>query len=96
MFFFANTGICFIAMSNRLATLTEKAGDQDSIWPNDKYLSPFLNKVNMMRIVDVPYLNLAGADSIPDRDHIFHVTFPTGELSSFDLTLISPGFLVDP
>ena len=66
-------------MSNRLATLTEHAGDQDSIWPNDKYLSPFMNKVNMMRILDVPYLNLGGADSIPNRDHVFHVTFPLGE-----------------
>ena len=30
----------------------------------------------MFRIIDVPYLNLAGPDHIPDRDHVFHVTFP--------------------
>jgi len=69
------TGLCFISMSNRLAKLTQNV-DQDNVWPNDKYLSPFINKVNMFRIIDVPYLNLAGPDHIPDRDHVFHVTFP--------------------
>ena len=31
-------------MSNRLAKLTQNV-DQDNVWPNDKYLSPFINKV---------------------------------------------------
>ena len=38
------TGVCFIAMSNRLAKITENQ-ETSNVWPNEKYLSPFLNKV---------------------------------------------------
>ncbi len=76
-------------MSNRLANITENQV-LDNIWPNDKYLSPFLNKVNMMRILDISYLNLAGPDVIPNRDHVFHVTFPAEWKTTDLLTLFAP------
>lgn len=83
------TGLCFIAMSNKLANYSEK-NPKENVWPNDKYLSPFFNKVNMMRIMDISYLNLAEKEEIPDRSHVFHVTFPVDWKIPDLLNLFSP------
>ncbi|MGH0171376.1 UNVERIFIED_CONTAM: hypothetical protein FKN15_060945 [Acipenser sinensis] len=41
-----------------------------------KLIEPFFNKLFLMRIVDIPYLNLSGPDLQPKRDHVLYVTFP--------------------
>jgi len=72
------TGLCFIAMSNRLGLLC-KTGDKSKdgrVLPDSPLVSPFLNKLYLMRIADIPYMNLAGEDLKPDRDHVFHISFP--------------------
>ena len=37
-----------------------------------------------MRIQDIPYMNLGGADLEPSRDHVFHLRFPK-EWKTYDL-----------
>jgi len=74
------TGLCFIAMSNRLGSITTTSSSSKPlkpkpILPDSPLVQPFVNKV-CLRIPDVPYLNLAGDDVVPDRDHVFHVSFP--------------------
>ncbi|XP_074014940.1 poly(A)-specific ribonuclease PARN isoform X3 [Numenius arquata] len=39
-------------------------------------IEPFFNKLFLMRVMDIPYLNLEGPDLQPKRDHVLHVTFP--------------------
>jgi len=71
------TGLCFIAMSNRLGLLC--GGDKSKagrVLPNSPLVQPFLNKLYLMKIADIPYINLAGEDLKPDRGHVFHLTFP--------------------
>ncbi|XP_060116788.1 poly(A)-specific ribonuclease PARN isoform X1 [Heteronotia binoei] len=41
-----------------------------------KLVEPFFNKLFLMRVVDIPYLNLEGPDLKPKRDHVLYVTFP--------------------
>jgi len=71
------TGLCFIAMSNRLGLLC--TGDKSKagrVLPNSPLVQPFLNKLYLMKIADIPYINLAGEDLKPERSHVFHLTFP--------------------
>ncbi|GAB1300015.1 Poly(A)-specific ribonuclease PARN [Apodemus speciosus] len=35
-----------------------------------------LRRLFLMRVMDIPYLNLEGPDLQPKRDHVLHVTFP--------------------
>ena len=44
--------------------------------PDSHLVTPFLNKLYLMKIADIPYMNLAGEDLKPDRGHVFHITFP--------------------
>ena len=37
-----------------------------------------------MRIQDIPYMDLGGADLKPSRDHVFHLRFPK-EWKTYDL-----------
>ncbi|CDQ92355.1 unnamed protein product [Oncorhynchus mykiss] len=41
-----------------------------------KLIQPFVNKLFLMRIIDIPYLNISGPDLQPKRDHVLYVTFP--------------------
>ncbi|RLU16444.1 hypothetical protein DMN91_010512 [Ooceraea biroi] len=68
------TGLCFIALSNYLGTL-EKS-ENTTVLANSPLLNPFLNKLPIQRLKDIPYVNLVGKDPIPSRDHVFHLTFP--------------------
>lgn len=83
------TGLCFIAMSNRLANIKEKS-KKDNVWPNDEFLAPFVNKINMHRILDIPYLDLAAPDLEPNRDHVFHISFPDEWKTPDILNLFAP------
>ncbi|XP_006617598.1 poly(A)-specific ribonuclease PARN-like isoform X1 [Apis dorsata] len=68
------TGICFIALSNYLGTLQKP--EVPIVLSDSPLLNPFLNKLLIARLKDVPYINLVGDDPNPSRDHVFHLTFP--------------------
>jgi len=68
------TGMCLIAMSNRLGSLC--GPKEKSVLPTSHHIKPFLNKLYIMRVADIPYMNLAGEDVNPDRSHVFHIQFP--------------------
>ncbi|TRY79724.1 hypothetical protein TCAL_13099 [Tigriopus californicus] len=85
------TGLCFIAMSNHLGTLSKELGPKPRLMPDSPLLKPFFNKIHLMRIADIPYMNLAGEDISPNRDHVFHVTFPS-EWKTSDLVNLFSAF----
>ena len=68
-----------------------KTGDKSKdgrVLPDSPLVSPFLNKLYLMRIADIPYMNLAGEDLKPDRDHVFHISFPA-EWKTADIGLLN-------
>ncbi|KAE8579783.1 hypothetical protein XENTR_v10024181 [Xenopus tropicalis] len=68
------TGLCFISMANYLGSfLSPPKGYVSS---RSKIIRPFFNKLFLMRIMDIPYLNLEGPDLQPKRDNVLHVAFP--------------------
>uniref|UniRef100_A0A6Q2XSG7 Poly(A)-specific ribonuclease PARN n=1 Tax=Esox lucius TaxID=8010 RepID=A0A6Q2XSG7_ESOLU len=54
------TGLCFISMANYLGKWRRFYGEL----------------LFLMRIIDIPYLNISGPDLQPKRDHVLYVTFP--------------------
>jgi len=87
------TGQCFIAMANRLGLLCA-TGDKNKagrVLPDSHLVQPFLNKLYLMKIADIPYMNLAGADLQPERGHVFHITFPS-EWKTADIVHIFSSF----
>ncbi|XP_067115164.1 poly(A)-specific ribonuclease PARN [Osmerus mordax] len=68
------TGLCFISMANYLGTFLTPP--KAHIGSHSKLIEPFFNKLFLMRIIDIPYLNISGPDLQPKRDHVLYVTFP--------------------
>ncbi|KAG7492032.1 hypothetical protein MATL_G00009820 [Megalops atlanticus] len=68
------TGLCFISMANYLGTFLTPP--KQHISARSKLIEPFFNKLFLMRIIDIPYLNISGPDLQPKRDHVLYVTFP--------------------
>ncbi|KAM8878604.1 poly(A)-specific ribonuclease PARN [Spinachia spinachia] len=68
------TGLCFISMANYLGTFLTPP--KAYISAHSKVVEPFFNKLFLMRIIDIPYLNITGPDLQPKRDHVLFVTFP--------------------
>lgn len=68
------TGRCFIALSNFLGKCQDPPADR--IPSKSPLLEPFVNKIYMMRPFDIPYMDLAGPDLNPPREHVFHISFP--------------------
>ncbi|KAK7160963.1 hypothetical protein R3I94_003817 [Phoxinus phoxinus] len=68
------TGLCFISMANYLGTFLTPP--KSHISARSKLLEPFYNKLFLMRVIDIPYLNMSGPDLQPKRDHVLYVTFP--------------------
>uniref|UniRef100_UPI0037E82ABB poly(A)-specific ribonuclease PARN isoform X2 n=1 Tax=Semicossyphus pulcher TaxID=241346 RepID=UPI0037E82ABB len=68
------TGLCFIAMANYLGSFLTPP--KAYISARSKLVEPFFNKLFLMRIIDIPYLNITGPDLQPKRDHVLYVTFP--------------------
>ncbi|XP_063055858.1 poly(A)-specific ribonuclease PARN [Engraulis encrasicolus] len=68
------TGLCFISMANYLGSFLTPP--KPHISAKSKLIEPFYNKLFLMRIIDIPYLNLNGPDLQPSRDHVLYVTFP--------------------
>ena len=69
------TGLAFISMSNYLGSFQDPP--KINVPPDSSLVVPFTNKIFVMRMEDVPYLNLAGPDLKPSRDHVFYLTFPS-------------------
>ena len=53
----------------------KKSSEGVSVLPDNPILKPFYNKLNLMKS-DIAYMNLAAEDIVPDRSHVFHLTFP--------------------
>uniref|UniRef100_A0A1A7X650 Poly(A)-specific ribonuclease PARN n=1 Tax=Iconisemion striatum TaxID=60296 RepID=A0A1A7X650_9TELE len=68
------TGLCFISMANHLGSFLTPP--KAYISAKSKLIEPFFNKLFLMRIIDIPYLNITGPDLQPKRDHVLYVTFP--------------------
>uniref|UniRef100_A0A8D2ZEW9 Poly(A)-specific ribonuclease PARN n=1 Tax=Scophthalmus maximus TaxID=52904 RepID=A0A8D2ZEW9_SCOMX len=68
------TGLCFISMANYLGSFLTPP--KSYISARSKLIEPFHNKLFLMRIIDIPYLNVTGPDLQPKRDHVLHVSFP--------------------
>lgn len=68
------TGLCFISMTNYLGSFLTPP--KAHIYARSKLIEPFYNKLFLMRIIDIPYLNMTGPDLQPKRDHVLYVTFP--------------------
>ncbi|XP_023814352.1 poly(A)-specific ribonuclease PARN [Oryzias latipes] len=68
------TGLCFISMANHLGSFLTPP--KAHISAHSKLIEPFFNKLFLMRIIDIPYLNITGPDLQPKRDHVLYVTFP--------------------
>lgn len=86
------TGLSFVSMANYLGCFQDPP--KSRISPDSTLVSPFVNKIFLMRMEDIPYLNLAGEDLKPAREHVFHLTFPATWKYSDILDLFSPfGFV---
>ncbi|KAL3877205.1 hypothetical protein ACJMK2_034946 [Sinanodonta woodiana] len=82
------TGLCFISMANYLGKFQDPPAG--ILPPASPLLEPFVNKLFMMRLIDIPYMDLTGPDLKPTRDHVFHVTFPATWRTSDLFQLFSP------
>ena len=77
------------ALSQDRDAVNARSG-QPRVPPDSPLLTPFLNKLNLMRMADIPYLSLDGVDIEPERGHVFHVTFPR-EWKTSDVVSIFSG-----
>ncbi|XP_068177275.1 poly(A)-specific ribonuclease PARN [Antennarius striatus] len=68
------TGLCFISMADYLESFSTSS--KAYISARSKLVEPFYNKLYLMRIIDIPYLNITGPDLQPKRDRVLYVTFP--------------------
>ncbi|XP_076839533.1 poly(A)-specific ribonuclease PARN-like [Brachyhypopomus gauderio] len=68
------TGLCFISMANYLGSFLTPP--RAHISSRSKLIEPFYNKLFLMRVIDIPYMNVTGPDLQPKRDHVLYVTFP--------------------
>jgi len=68
------TGLCFISMHRRLTKIC--GGKPRGVDAETPEIRPFLNKLYLMKVNDIPYMNLGGADIMPDRDHVFYLEIP--------------------
>ncbi|XP_074647270.1 poly(A)-specific ribonuclease PARN-like isoform X2 [Tubulanus polymorphus] len=82
------TGLCFITMCNYFGKFQDPP--KSVIMPSSHFIEPFLHKINMMRVADIPYMNLAGPDLIPCRDNVYHITFPCDWKTTDLFALFSP------
>ncbi|KAK2818347.1 hypothetical protein Q7C36_022280 [Tachysurus vachellii] len=68
------TGLCFISMANYLGSFLTPP--RAHISARSKLIEPFYNKLFLMRVADIPYMNISGPDLQPKRDNVLYVTFP--------------------
>uniref|UniRef100_T1JBS2 Poly(A)-specific ribonuclease PARN n=1 Tax=Strigamia maritima TaxID=126957 RepID=T1JBS2_STRMM len=81
------TGICFVTMADHLGSLQD---EEIKISVECPIVEPFINKLFLMRVQDIPYINLNGEDELPPRTHVFHVKFPKEWKTSDLVQLFQP------
>ncbi|VVC36113.1 Hypothetical protein CINCED_3A018229 [Cinara cedri] len=64
---------------------------KDQILPDSSYLKKYENKLFMIRYNEDPCLNLNGPEPKLQRDHVYHITFPS-EWKTIDITNIFEPF----
>ena len=67
----------------------KKGSERDCVLPDCELLQPFFNKLHLMKS-DIPYINLAAEDIVPDRSHVFHLTFPAEWKTADIIHVFSP------
>ncbi|ODM91508.1 Poly(A)-specific ribonuclease PARN, partial [Orchesella cincta] len=82
------TGVCFIGLCQYLGTL--QIPKKKVVLPNSPLVMPFLNKLYLMRMLDITYMNISGTDLTPRRDHVFHVNCPKESTTKTILNMFSP------
>ncbi|GJQ72312.1 hypothetical protein Trydic_g3401 [Trypoxylus dichotomus] len=81
------TGVCLLTMWRYLG---QGELEEDNIFGNLHLLTPYMNKLYLMRLQDCPYIHLGGEDPNPSRDHVFYFTFPKEWRSSDISQLFGP------
>ncbi|XP_031620480.1 poly(A)-specific ribonuclease PARN-like isoform X2 [Contarinia nasturtii] len=64
------TGVCFIALAKKLNVKNTEFSAKAT------QLRHLVNKIFVMRLTDIFFIDLTGAEPTPNRDHVFHVIFP--------------------
>ncbi|CAL8117082.1 unnamed protein product [Orchesella dallaii] len=82
------TGVCFIGLCQHLGTL--QTPKKKIVLPDSPLVMPFLNKLYLMRMLDITYMNISGTDLTPRRDHVFYVNCPKESTTKTILNLFSP------
>uniref|UniRef100_A0A672Z5B4 Poly(A)-specific ribonuclease PARN n=1 Tax=Sphaeramia orbicularis TaxID=375764 RepID=A0A672Z5B4_9TELE len=73
------TGLCFISMANYLGNSHSPTAPARRPICHTAVMShrcKWSHMLFLMRIIDIPYLNITGPDLQPKRDHVLYVTFP--------------------
>lgn len=85
------TGHCFTTfnafLESQLEEPTCKSPEHLDEFP---IMSPFVNRIFLMFSNDIMYIDLAAPDLIPDRSHIFHLTFASSVTSTDINNLFAP------
>ncbi|KAJ8986166.1 hypothetical protein NQ317_005640 [Molorchus minor] len=81
------TGLSFLAMWKYLGTIE---GETEKIYNDLSLLEPYINKIFLMVLTDNQFINLAGEDLNPNRDHVFYLTFPKEWKNNNIVQLFSP------
>ena len=82
------TGCSFLSMFCYLQKLQKSSTPFQ--FASFEIVTPYINKVCIMKTFDLPYINLGGSDLKPNHDHVFHVTFPSEWKPSDLRQLFSP------
>ena len=67
------TGCCFVNIIRYL--YAQEFKEVCDIFSNE-ILAKFRNKIYMLKNYDIKFMNLEADDIIPDRKHVFYITFP--------------------
>ncbi|GBN13375.1 Poly(A)-specific ribonuclease PARN [Araneus ventricosus] len=67
-------GLCYIAMAKKLGALATPSVEY--VEPSSRILSPYVNRFFILWHFDINGVNLCGPDPEPNRDNVFHVSFP--------------------
>lgn len=82
------TGFIFISLAK---CLFESANvDLKQIDFTNDVLTPFVNRINILGIRDIKYMDITGEDKTPCREHVFQLNFPTGWKETDFVDLFSP------
>ena len=86
------TGHCFTTFNAFLELQLEKPTSRLAAEYLDEFpvMSPFVNRIFFMFSNDITYIDLAAPDLIPDRSHVFHLTFASNVTPTDISNLFAP------